>query len=111
MRMSTWRVELHSFEECTSVHKELEEVKKCTGKAAIEMEIKFPDNYPFAAPFVRVVRPLLIPGRVVDSDGSVVIEMLTEKAWRPTYSTTAIVETIRQEIATGGSKVAFKHTS
>ena len=62
-----------------------EDMKKI-GCKAITMHIIFPPDYPFSAPFMRVVRPRFAfrTGHVTIG-GSICIELLTNSGWNPLY--------------------------
>ena len=53
-----WNVELSDFPKGTPFYKDLESYAKRTNrKPVIEIEMKFPKDYPMNPPFVRVIRP------------------------------------------------------
>lgn len=72
----------------------------------IELEIRFPQNYPFGPPFIRVVRPRFVrlTGHVT-STGSFCNELLTEKGWSPTYTVEAIVISLMSELVEGDGRI------
>lgn len=72
----------------------------------IELEIRFPQNYPFGPPFIRVVRPRFarLTGHVT-STGSFCNELLTEKGWSPTYTVEAIVISLMSELVEGDGRI------
>lgn len=53
-----WDVELSDFPKGTPFYKDLQSyATKNKKKPVIEMEMKFPKDYPMHPPFVRVIRP------------------------------------------------------
>lgn len=56
--MFLWDVELSDFPKGSFLQKDLDSYAKKTGrKAVVEMEMKFPKDYPMNPPFVRILRP------------------------------------------------------
>jgi len=72
----------------------------------IEIEIRFPDNYPFSPPFLRVVGPrfLHLTGHITIS-GSWCNELLTEKGWSPACSIDTIIAVFITELLEGGGRI------
>jgi ubiquitin-protein ligase len=72
----------------------------------IELEISFPESYPFSPPFVRVVHPRFqhLSGHVT-SDGALCMEILTPKGWAPACSLESLLVTIRSEILEGDGRL------
>ena len=112
--LSHWKVELKDFEKGTKLQKDMDEVKKRTGKAAIEMEMTFPKEYPYKPPFIRVIRPRFVQRTArITIGGSICTELLTDDGWKPIYEIESIIETIRQQITDPESKaqVDFGNTT
>lgn len=112
--LMTWALELFDFDKGTDLHKDMEKVRARTGKAAVEMTIQFPTNYPYAPPFIRVVRPRFQfrTGRVTVG-GSICTQILTDDGWKPVFDIESIIETIRQQITDpeSGAKIDHGNTS
>ncbi|QKF94397.1 bifunctional polyADP-ribose polymerase and ubiquitin-conjugating enzyme E2 domain protein [Fadolivirus algeromassiliense] len=72
----------------------------------IELEIRFPDNYPFSPPFLRVVSPrfMHLTGHIT-VNGSFCNELLTEKGWSPSYTVESIITSLMSEIIEGGGRI------
>ena len=72
----------------------------------IELEIKFPQNYPFSPPFLRVVRPRFVQQTAhITAMGAICNQILTEKGWVPTCSIESLVTIIISEIIEGGGRI------
>ncbi len=53
-----WGVELSNFPKDTPLAEDLEAyAKKSNRKPVVELEMKFPKDYPMNPPFVRILRP------------------------------------------------------
>lgn len=97
-----WKIFLTSFEDKYPI---AQDMKKFDIKQ-IELQMKFPDNYPFSPPFIRVVSPrfMHLTGHVT-SGGSICHEILTEKGWLPTCSIESLVNIIISEIIEGDGRI------
>lgn len=96
-----WKIELFGFEEGSLLKRDLDAYAARTGeKPAIQMEMKFPSDYPMAPPFVRVVKPrfAFLTGHVTIG-GSVCMQVLTNSGWTPTNSVEGVIVQVRAEIA------------
>jgi ubiquitin-conjugating enzyme E2 Q len=93
----TWHVKFFDAEKGTALASDLEQYKKASGReAAIELRMKFPPEYPFKPPFIRVIRPRFqFRTGHVTIGGSICTEMLTDDGWKPVLDIEAIMETIR----------------
>lgn len=94
-----WIVELHSFPEHLPIVKQLRQMKK----TSIVLEMRFPTSYPFAPPFIRVVRPRFLPfasggGGHVTAGGSLCMELLTSDGWLATYDIASVLFQVRMAI-------------
>jgi len=76
----------------------------------IELEIRFPENYPFSPPFMRVVRPRFkqLTAHVISS-GAFCLEVLTEKGWSPIISIESLVTIVISEIIEGNGRIDLKN--
>mmetsp|Transcript_124695 Transcript_124695/g.248944 ORF Transcript_124695/g.248944 Transcript_124695/m.248944 type:complete len:344 (-) Transcript_124695:118-1149(-) len=76
--------------------------------AAVVMDVCFPDSYPMAPPFIRVVRPRFQQrtGHIT-LGGSVCMQMLTPSGWLPSYSLENVFVSIRSEMIAGGGRIDF----
>lgn len=54
-----WNVELRHIDPDSELYKDLQKLKEKTGQDSIILNFKFKDTFPFAAPLVRVVSPVI----------------------------------------------------
>eukprot|EP01018_Ginkgo_biloba_P018058 Gb_05625 [translate_table: standard] len=75
--------------------------------ASILLEFKFPADYPFAPPFVRVVRPRFkFHTGHVTIGGSICMEVLTEAGWLPSFSLESVLVQIHHALVEGCGRLA-----
>ena len=77
-----WIVEMHSFEATLPLAKDM----TTAGATSIVLELRFTNQFPFAPPFVRVIRPRFTPfqaggGGHVTAGGALCMELLTNDGW------------------------------
>ncbi|CEM24691.1 unnamed protein product [Vitrella brassicaformis CCMP3155] len=84
--------------------------EKTKKEAAVVMDVLFPGNFPFAPPFIRVIRPRFVfhTGHITVG-GSICMELLTPSGWRPTYSIESVLIQIKSEVIEGGGRIDFNH--
>lgn len=75
-----WQVNLFGFDVKEPIGRDLKEYQSRFGLDHIELNIKFPPEYPFKPPFVRVVRPGILGGYVLEG-GALCMELLTPMGW------------------------------
>jgi len=80
--------------------------QKKTGQEHILVELRFSKDYPFAPPFVRVVKPRFAfrTGHVTVG-GSICMELLTNSGWNSTNDIESILIQIRAEMTGGGARL------
>lgn len=101
-----WEVKLFGFEKGSELAKDMETFKKKTNQDYILLELRFSKDYPFAPPFVRVVRPRFAfrTGHVTIG-GSICMELLTNSGWNSTNDIESILIQIRAEMTSGGARL------
>lgn len=104
--LSTWNITLFDFEKKTALKEDMDKMasqRNC--KPEIDMVMKFPKDYPFNPPFIRVIRPRFAfrTGHVT-MGGSICTELLTEEGWRPIFDVESIIEMINAQIRAPESK-------
>lgn len=97
-----WSVFINKFDESYPIGKDMIEL----GIKSIELEILFPENYPYAPPFIRIISPRFKyqTGHVTQA-GSLCMEILTPKGWSPACSVESVIVTIKSEIIEGEGRV------
>jgi len=98
-----WKIFIGKFDEKYPIAQDM----KKFGIQEIELEIKFPDNYPFSPVFIRVVSPRFkqLTGHIIATSGAFCNELLTEQGWRPTYTVESVVISLMSEIIEGGGRI------
>ncbi|KAK4190014.1 ubiquitin-conjugating enzyme E2 Q2 [Podospora australis] len=91
-----WIVELHSFDQKLPLAQDM----KNAGCKSVVLELRFPKDYPFNPPFVRVIRPYFLPfqqggGGHVTIGGAMCMELLTSNGWLPTFSIESVLLQVR----------------
>lgn len=61
-----------------------------SGVSCVQLSVSFPDNFPFAPPFVRVLSPHIERGFVMEG-GAICMELLTPRGWASAYTVEAIL--------------------
>lgn len=100
--MYKWLIHLHDFGETELISQDMAKY----GVKEVELELSFPNNYPFSPPFMRVIKPRFIrlTGHVT-SAGALCMQLLTEKYWDPACSVESLIVTVRSEILEGGGRL------
>mmetsp|Transcript_5704 Transcript_5704/g.18555 ORF Transcript_5704/g.18555 Transcript_5704/m.18555 type:complete len:162 (-) Transcript_5704:1510-1995(-) len=79
------------------------------GEPGVLLSLSFPPDYPFAPPFVRVVRPRFqFHTGHVTVGGSICMELLTRSGWNPANDLESLLIQIRSEMITGGARLEPK---
>ena len=94
--MYRWIIELHSFNQDIPLAQDM----KKAGIASVVLEMRFTNQYPFAPPFVRVVKPRFLPfnqggGGHVTEGGAICMELLTNNGWSAVSSIESVLLQIR----------------
>ena len=97
-----WKIFIGKFDEKYPIAQDMKQfnIKE------IELEVKFPENYPFSPLFIRVVSPRFARLTAhITTEGSFCNELLTEQGWRPTYTVESVVVSLISEIIEGGGRI------
>lgn len=70
----------YKFDTDSALHKDLQHLNSVHGIDNVWIRLSFPETYPFAPPFVRVMAPLVQGGYVL-TGGAVCLELLTPDGW------------------------------
>jgi len=105
-----WEVKLFGFEE-GGLKTDLGKLHSMKGSDHVVMDMKFPSDYPFSPPFIRVVKPRFqFHTGHVTIGGSICMELLTRSGWSPGNDIESILVQIRTEMISGGARVDFQNT-
>lgn len=75
-------------------------------EVAVKLECTFPQAFPFAPPFVRVISPRFSfhTGHVTVG-GSICMELLTESGWSPVYTFESLIVQVVNAMIEGGGRI------
>ncbi|CAB3386945.1 Hypothetical predicted protein [Cloeon dipterum] len=98
-----WHVRLYAIDPESDLSRDMRE----HGLNHILISFTFPDNFPFAPPFMRVVTPRIEKGFVMEG-GAICMELLTPRGWASAYTVEAIVMQFAASIVKGQGRIARK---
>jgi ubiquitin-conjugating enzyme E2 Q len=73
----------------------------------ILLHLVFPDNFPFAPPFMRVAEPKIEKGFVMEG-GAICMELLTPRGWASAYTVEAILMQFAASLVKGQGRICRK---
>ncbi|KAG5675406.1 hypothetical protein PVAND_005314 [Polypedilum vanderplanki] len=73
----------------------------------ILLHLIFPDNFPFAPPFMRVVEPRIEKGYVMEG-GAICMELLTPRGWASAYTIEAVLMQFAASLVKGQGRICRK---
>ncbi|XP_046570027.1 ubiquitin-conjugating enzyme E2 Q1-like isoform X2 [Haliotis rubra] len=95
-----WDVKLTDVPTDSRLGKDLQQYStKYKQEPVVTLDMQFSQDYPFAPPFIRVIRPRFkfLTGHVTIG-GSICMEMLTKSGWVPSNDIESILVQVRAEI-------------
>lgn len=99
--MKQWTIKLFQFDEDSNLAKDM----KVLALEYIELEMTFPDQYPFEPPFVRVVRPRFKRQTGFVMNGALCMELLTKEGWNPINDIESVIVSIRSLLVVGDGRL------
>ena len=99
--MEKWRIKLFNFDEDSSLAKDL----LVCNMDHVQLEMSFPDQYPFEPPFVRVVQPRFKRQTGFVMSGALCMELLTKDGWNPINDIESVIVSIRSLMTIGDGRV------
>jgi ubiquitin-protein ligase len=99
--MDKWTIKLFKFDEDSNLAKDM----LVLGVNSIELEMKFPDQYPFEPPFVRVVKPRFKRQTGFVMNGALCMELLTKDGWNPINDIESVIVSIRSLLVVGDGRL------
>ena len=99
--MDKWSIRLFGFDEDSNLAKDL----RVVGLDCVELEMSFPDQYPFEPPFVRVVTPKFVRQTGFVMNGALCMELLTRDGWNPINDIESVIVSIRSLMVVGDGRV------
>ena len=91
-----WHVKLYRIDSESDLATDMRDM----GIPYILLHIVFPDNFPFAPPFMRVISPRIEKGFVMEG-GAICMELLTPRGWASAYTVEAVVMQFAASIVKG----------
>nr|BAN20860.1 ubiquitin-conjugating enzyme E2 q [Riptortus pedestris] len=101
-----WHVRLYSIDSESELAGDMREY----GISHINLQLSFPENFPFVPPFMRVVSPRIEKGFVMEG-GAICMELLTPRGWASAYTVEAIVMQFAASIVKGQGRISKKAKS
>lgn len=101
-----WHVRLHVIDPDSPLARDMVEMSV----PAILLHLSFPDNFPFAPPFMRVVEPRIEKGYVMEG-GAICMELLTPRGWASAYTVEAVIMQFAASVVKGQGRIARKPKS
>jgi ubiquitin-conjugating enzyme E2 Q len=99
--MDAWKIKLFQFDADSNLQKDMDVLNI----SAIELEMKFPDQYPFEPPFVRVVKPRFKRQTGFVMNGALCMELLTRDGWNPINDIESVIVSIRSLLVVGDGRL------
>ncbi|KAL3918798.1 MAG: hypothetical protein SGILL_004068 [Bacillariaceae sp.] len=99
--MEKWTIKLFQFDPDSNLAKDM----MVLGIDHIELEMKFPDQYPFEPPFVRVVKPRFKRQTGFVMNGALCMELLTKDGWNPINDIESVIVSIRSLLVVGDGRL------
>ncbi|XP_045458779.1 ubiquitin-conjugating enzyme E2Q-like protein CG4502 [Melitaea cinxia] len=95
-----WHVRLHQIDPESDLASDLRELNIPN----ILLHLIFPENFPFAPPFMRVIEPRIEKGFVMEG-GAICMELLTPRGWASAYTVEAVVMQFAASVVKGQGRV------
>jgi ubiquitin-conjugating enzyme E2 Q len=99
--MDKWTIKLFQFDEDSNLAKDM--LVLCQDH--IQLEMKFPNQYPFEPPFVRVVKPRFKRQTGFVMNGALCMELLTKDGWNPINDIESVIVSIRSLLVVGDGRL------
>lgn len=99
--MKMWTIKLFQFDPDSNLAKDMLVV----GIDHIELEMKFPEQYPFEPPFVRVVKPRFKRQTGFVMNGALCMELLTKEGWNAVNDIESVIVSIRSLLVVGDGRL------
>jgi len=100
--ISQWEVQLYGIPTDDPLWKDMQQL----GYDHITMHVTFPPDFPFSAPFIRVIRPRFAfrTGHVT-MGGAICVYLLTNEGWKPLYRLEQVLVDIRAMFTAGNGRL------
>lgn len=98
-----WQVRLHKVDSESDLGTDMKEL----GVTHILLHLVFPENFPFAPPFMRVISPRIEKGFVMEG-GAICMELLTPRGWASAYTVEAVIMQFAASVVKGQGRIQRK---
>lgn len=98
-----WHVKLHKIDSESDLGCDMKEL----GVRHILLHLIFPENFPFAPPFMRVISPRIEKGFVMEG-GAICMELLTPRGWASAYTVEAVIMQFAASVVKGQGRIQRK---
>lgn len=98
-----WHVRLHKVDAESDLGNDMREL----GVNHILLHLVFPENFPFAPPFMRVISPRIEKGFVMEG-GAICMELLTPRGWASAYTVEAVIMQFAASVVKGQGRIQRK---
>jgi len=95
-----WKVKLHRLDPSSLLHRDM----VAMGIPFLLVALSFPDTFPFAPPFLRIISPKISKGFVMRG-GAVCMELLTPRGWASAYSVEAVLVQLCATLVQGQARI------
>lgn len=96
-----WEVQIFNFDQNLGQDfmKDLQKYGEIHGQDYVKFEMKFPNEYPFKPPILKVISPKLIfHTNRMTFDGSICFELFTELRWNPICDLESVFLELKKEL-------------
>ncbi|XP_028140490.1 ubiquitin-conjugating enzyme E2Q-like protein CG4502 [Diabrotica virgifera virgifera] len=99
-----WHVKLYKIDSDSELGNDMREL----GVTSILLHLVFPENFPFAPPFMRVISPRIEKGFVMEG-GAICMELLTPRGWASAYTVEAVIMQFAASVVKGQGRIQRKN--
>jgi ubiquitin-conjugating enzyme E2 Q len=99
-----WDVHFFKFDADSALAQDLAFMHREYNIDNVWFRVSFPDNFPFAPPFIRVLAPLVQGGYVLNG-GAICLELLTPDGWVQACKMDAVIIQVVAAIAQAGARI------
>lgn len=98
-----WHVRIYKLDPESDLGNDMKEL----GISYILLHLIFPENFPFAPPFMRVISPRIEKGFVMEG-GAICMELLTPRGWASAYTVEAVIMQFAASVVKGQGRIQRK---
>ncbi|KAF7262781.1 hypothetical protein GWI33_004132 [Rhynchophorus ferrugineus] len=98
-----WYVKLYKVDGDSDLMQDMVEL----GIRYILLHLVFPENFPFAPPFMRLISPRIEKGFVMEG-GAICMELLTPRGWASAYTVEAVIMQFAASVVKGQGRIQRK---